>query len=37
MEKGKIVGSWQSVVYGMLVLVVGFTACKTVKTISKPA
>ena len=36
MEKRKIVGSWQSVVYYMLILVVGFTSCKTVKTISKP-
>ena len=37
MEKRKIVGSWQSVVYCMLVLIVGFTSCKTVKTISKPS
>ena len=36
MEKRKIVGTWQSVVYFMLVLFVGFTSCKTVKTISKP-
>ncbi len=36
MEKRKIVGSWQSAVYFMLVLFVGFTSCKTVKTITKP-
>ncbi len=36
MEKRKIVSSWKSAVYSMLVLVICFTSCKSLKTVSKP-